>query len=241
VIDEQFQYVSQGPVHLHLCKRNRIFLQLSSTLFQKEIDVYCSKCGCDFTGWTGKCPVDGTRLVEKPPIDDSAIRASVPYETIVDFITGNEGKLKIDLRTTEVGKGKKLAFPGRGYGFAWARRMQGSIDVVDLHITEVGIDKTWGFPYQGYGFAWERQIRGYIGGNEIVLAATKVAREKKFSFPYRGHGYSWTEEFTGDCGELIRADMQTTDVTKEKSWFLFYFMFGYAWINRATLKLSLTD
>ena len=205
--------------------------------------MYCSKCGCDFYGRTGKCPVDSTWLVEQPQTSDSAGRAAVSYETIVDLITENEGKLEIDLHTTEVGKGKKLSFPGRGHGFAWARRMQGNIDdiLVDLHITEVGIDKTWSFPYQGYGFAWERQMRGHIGGNEIILTATKVAQEKKFSFPYRGHGYSWTEYFTGDCGKLIRADMRTTDVTKEKNWFLFYFMFGYAWINRATLKLSLTD
>ncbi len=205
--------------------------------------MYCSKCGCDFVGWTSKCPADGMSLIEKPLSSERVASKSVPYETIVDLITENGGKLEIDLQTTEVGKGKKLTFPGRGHGFAWARRMQGNIDgiLVDLHITEVGIDKTWSFPYQGYGFAWERQMRGHIGGNEIILAATKVAQEKKFSFPYRGHGYSWTEEFAGDCGKLIGADMRTTDVTKEKGWFLFYFMFGYAWINRATLNLYLTD
>jgi len=205
--------------------------------------VYCSKCGCDFVGWTSKCPVDGMSLIERPLSSERVASKSVPYEIIVDLITENEGQLEINLHTTEVSKGKKLAFPGRGYGYAWVRRKQGNIvDIlVFLLISEVGFDKTWGVAYQGYGFAWERQMRGHIGGNEIILTATKVAQEKKFSFPYRGHGYSWTEEFAGDCGKLIRADMLTTDVTKEKSWFLFYFMFGYAWINRATLNLSLTD
>ncbi len=205
--------------------------------------MYCSKCGCDFAGPINKCPVDGVSLIEKPLSRATVPTRSVPYDSIVDLITEHGGRLEIDLTTTEIGKGKKLGFPWRGYGFAWARRMQGnSGDVsVDMHISEVGIDKIWTFPYQGYGFAWEKQMRGHIGGNEILLTADKVARERKFLFPYRGHGYAWTEQFTGTCGKSIRVEMQTTDVTKERNWFFFYFGLGYAWVNRATLKLSLIN
>ncbi len=205
--------------------------------------MYCPNCECDFAGWTGKCPVDGTWLVERPPTTESAVRAVVPYETIVDLLSKSGGVREIELQTTEVGRERKMSFPWRGYGFAWARKMRGDIDglAINLQIDEVGIKKDWGFPYQGYGFAWERQMRGWIGGHEITLSATKVAQEKKLLFPYRGQGYSWTEEFTGDCGKLIRADMRTIEVGRDKKWFFFYFGFGYAWINRATLNLSLTD
>ena len=205
--------------------------------------MYCTKCACDFAGWTGECPIDGTSLMERPPIDTKVVSSAVPYETIVEMIDQNGGTLDIELRTTDVGREKKTSFPFRGYGYAWARRMQGSIDgvAVDLRIDEVGLKKDWGFPYQGYGYAWERRLRGWIGGHEAVLEATNVGQEKKFSFPYRGHGYAWAEKMTGTCGPSIQAELRTTEVGRYKKWFFFYFMFGYAWINRATLKLSLAD
>ena len=205
--------------------------------------MYCSKCACEDVGWTGKCPVDGTRLVEHLTARTKTAPAAVPYETIVDLLRKNGGTMEIELRSTDVGRERKFGFPGRGYGFAWARKMHGSIDgvAVDLFAEDVGLKKDWSFPYQGYGFAWERRMHGWIGGHEFDLTATKVAREKKFSFPYRGHGYAWAEEMTGTCGESIKADMRTTEVGRDKSWFLFYFMFGYAWINKATLTLSLVD
>jgi len=203
--------------------------------------MYCPTCACGFAGWTGKCPVDGTLLVPHPTTLKTAIRPAVSYETVVDLIRKNDGVREIELQTSEVGRTKRFGFPGRGYGFAWARRMQGEIDgiAVELQIDEVGTRKEFGFPYQGYGFAWEQRMRGSIGGHEIILTATDVAHEKKFYFPYRGSGYSWARTLAGDCGESIRAEMQTTDVSRDKGWFLFYFMFGYAWINRATLRLSL--
>ena len=204
--------------------------------------MYCSKCACDYADWTGRCPVDGTLLVEQPPRSDKPVCATVPYEMVVDLLGKNGGSCDIELHTTEVGRERKMTFPFRGYGFAWARKMQGSIDgiSVDLQIEEVGTRKDCGFPYQGYGFAWERQMQGWIGGHEINLSATRVAHQKRHLFPFRGHGYSWTEELTGDCGKLIQATMTTTDVGRDKKWFLFYFGFGYAWINRGTLCLSLS-
>jgi hypothetical protein len=205
--------------------------------------MYCPKCDCDFDGWKGKCPTDGTLLLETSPIPDKQTHAPVPYETIVDLIRENNGSYEIELRTTEVGRERKMSFPYRGHGFAWAKKMIGETNgiTVDLHIDEIGKNKDWGFPYQGYGFAWEKEMRGWVGGHEIKLSATKVDSEKKFLFPYRGHGYSWAEELTGDCGKLIRAEMKTTEIGRDKTWFFFYFGFGYAWIKRATLNLSLID
>ena len=205
--------------------------------------MYCPKCKCDFVGWTRKCPIDGTLLVGLNPIPDKPAHPPLPYETIVDLIRDNGGSYKIELSTTEVGRERKLTLPWRGYGFAWAKKMTGHINgiAVDLHIDEIGKKTDWGFPYQGYGFAWEQQMRGWVGGHEISLSATKVAHEKKFLFPYRGHGYSWAEELTGDCGKLIRANMKTIEVGRDRNWFLFYFGFGYAWISRATLVLSLVN
>jgi hypothetical protein len=205
--------------------------------------MYCPKCKCDFVGWTGKCPIDGASLVTPSPVPDRLAHPPVPYETIVDLIRENNGSYQIELRTIEVVRARKMSFPYRGYGFAWAKKMVGQINgiAVDLHIDEIGKNKGWGFPYQGYGFAWEKQMRGWIGGHEINLSATEVAHEKKFLFPYRGHGYSWAGELTGDCGKLIRAEMKTIEVGRDKNWFFFYFGFGYAWISRATLNLSLTD
>ena len=205
--------------------------------------MYCLKCACEYSEWTGKCPLDGTPLVERPPVVDAAAPDAVPYETIVKMLRNNGGSRELELITTAIVRERKMGFPYRGYGFAWARKMEGSIDgiAITLRIDEVGLKKEGGFPYQGYGLAWERRMRGWIGGHEITLAATKVAREKKLLFPYRGHGYAWAEELSGDCGHLIRAEMRTTDVGRDRNWFLFYFGFGYAWINRATLSLTLSD
>lgn len=205
--------------------------------------MYCPKCECDFVGWEGKCPVDGTLLVELNPIPDKPVHQSVPYEAISNLIRKNGGLYEAELRTKEVGREKKMSFPWRGYGFAWTKKMTGSIDgiTIDLHIDEIGKNTDWGFPYQGYGFAWERQMRGWIGGHEIILKATKIAHEKKLLFPFRGRGYSWAEELTGNCGKLIQADMKTIEVGRDKNCGFLYFGFGYAWISRATLKLSLAD
>ncbi|MCP4705322.1 MAG: hypothetical protein GY865_11990 [candidate division Zixibacteria bacterium] len=205
--------------------------------------MYCSKCGCDFVGWKGKCPIDNSLLSEKPISLLKTTAKSIQYQSLVDLIKKNNGELIIDLQTTEVGKGRKFVFPGRGNGFAWAKRIEGQFDniPVELQTTEVGTDSDWSFPHQGYGFAWEKQMTGFVGGNKIVLDSTKVERKKQFLFPYRGHGYAWSEELTGNCGSSIIAKMVTTDISRERNWFLFYFAFGYAWINKASLHLFLTS
>ena len=205
--------------------------------------MYCPMCACDFAEWTGKCPIDGTLLIERVPINERPVSKTIPYETIIELLNKNGGSYEIEMKTTEVGCERKFSFPWRGYGFAWTKKMQGNLDgiTIDLQVEEVGTKKDWSFPYQGYGFAWERRMHGWIGGHEINLSATKVAHEKKLLFPFRGHGFSWSEELKGDCGKLIRADMRTTEVGREKKWFFFYFGFGYSWIKRATLTLSLAD
>jgi hypothetical protein len=205
--------------------------------------VYCPKCKCDFVGWAGKCPCDGTTLVEPSPPPDRPRHAAASYETIIDLIRENGGSYEIELRTAEVGRERNMSFPYRGYGFAWAKKMVGEIEgiPVELYIDEIGRSKDQGFPYQGYGFAWEKQMRGWVGSHEISLTATKVTREKKHLFPYRGHGYSWAAELTGDCGKSIQAKMRAVEVGRDRDWFFFYFGFGYSWISRATLVLSLAD
>lgn len=205
--------------------------------------MYCPTCDCSFDGWEGKCPTDGTLLLETSPIPDKPTHAAVPYETIIDLIRENNGRYEIDLHTIEVGREKKMSFPFRGYGFAWAKKMVGEINgiTIELQIDKIGKNTDWGFPYQGYGFSWEKGMLGWVGGNEIVLTATKVLQEKKHLFPYRGHGYSWAGELAGYCGKLIQADIKTIEVGRDRNWFLFYFGFGYAWISKATLTLSFTD
>lgn len=202
--------------------------------------MYCPACACEYTGWIGKCPVDGTPLIERPPITQRRGRAEMSYKSLVERIRKSGGERQVELQTTEIGRERRLTFPFRGYGFAWAKKMQGELDgiSVELAIDEVGIQKDWGFPYQGYGLAWEQKLRGWIGGNEIELAASKITHQKKYLFPYRGHGYAWAEEMTGACGKRIHARLQTTDVSRDKRWFFFYFAFGYAWINHATLSLT---
>lgn len=205
--------------------------------------MYCPNCQCDYVGWEGKCPIDHTYLLETSPVPEKPTHTPIPYDHIVKLVREHGGSYEINLRAIEVGRGKKMSFPYRGYGFAWAKRMVNGTDGVnvDLHIAEIEKSEDWGFPYQGYGFAWEKRMRGWVGGHEVELTATKVTREKKFLFPYRGHGYAWAERMTGKCGELIRVDLNATEIGRDRAWFMFYFGFGYAWISRATLVLSLSD
>ena len=55
--------------------------------------MYCLKCGCDFVGLSGKCPTDGMSLVETPVSNEKVASKSIPYSTIVDLITENNGKI----------------------------------------------------------------------------------------------------------------------------------------------------
>ena len=226
---------------LNISLNNRV---IGRYIVKEGVVMYCSKCECEFVGWTGKCPADGTLLVEPSPVSNGAAHPPVPYETLVDRIRENNGSIEIELHATEVGRERKMSFPFRGYGFAWTKKMTGQINgiAVDLHIDDIGKNTDRGFPYQGYGFAWEQKMRGWVDGHDIALTATKVAHEKKHLFPYRGLGYSWAEELTGVCGNSIRGEMRTTEIGRDKTWTFFcYFGFGYAWIKQATLTLSLAD
>ena len=205
--------------------------------------MFCPKCRCEFVGWTGKCPNCKTLLVEGlSPIPETADKP-ISYEALVDLVRENGGQLRIDLSTTDVGMEKKWGFPYSGYGFAWAKTMQGDFDdiLVDLTTTEVGMEKKESFPYRGYGFAWAKAMRGYIGGNKVTLTAKKVAREKKWSFPYSGYGSAWTQEMSGECGGQLKADLLTTDVGRHKGWGFPYLGYRFAWANSSILTLTLNE
>jgi len=205
--------------------------------------MFCSECKCEFVGWSDRCPCCSLPLIEKIEPDSRVIGKSVPYETLVDLVVKQGGRMDIEMWTTEVNRQKKLAFPYLGYGYAWVKRMHGSVNgiPIDIQTTEVGMDKTWRFPYQGYGFAWEKKMQGEFGGNQITLTAVKVAREKKWGFPYLGYGYAWTEEFFGECGANLKAVLLPTEISREKGWIFPYFAFGYAWAGKGTLRLSIIE
>ena len=116
---------------------------------------------------------------------------------MVDLVRKNEGKTKIDVSTTDVGKNKTWTFPYFGYGFARAKRMQGTFDniLVDSLIAEVGMERKWVFPYRGYGYAWIQEMSGECGKLlRLHLLITEVRREKKWEFPYRGYRFAGADK-----------------------------------------------
>jgi hypothetical protein len=205
--------------------------------------MFCPNCRCEFPEWIGKCPCCDIPLIGKLPPKPQAPGKSVSHEALVDLVRENGGKLKIDLITTDVGKEKKWQFPYMGYGFAWAKRMQGKFRNVrvDLKITEVARVRKWQFPYMGYGYAWAKTMQGYIGAHEISLVARKVGMERKWGFPYMAYGYAWLEEMSGECGHKLSIDLLTTDVGREKKWEFPYMGYGYAWADKAILTLRLNE
>jgi hypothetical protein len=205
--------------------------------------LYCAQCRCEFEGWTVKCPVCGNALVEEAPPATGAMGEAIPYDALVDLVRTNGGQLSIEMSTIEVERDRKQSFPYRGYGRAWAKRLQGSFEKIWAYLTtvEVGRDRTHRFPYQGYGFAWESEMRGTIGGTAVTLKASKVSRKMKWAFPYRGFGYAWTERLSGECGDRLQVELVTTDVGKHRERRFPYFGYGYAWANRGTLTLTLKE
>lgn len=205
--------------------------------------MYCSKCDCEFEGWSGKCPNCKNPLQEGklpiPRINDEPIT----YESLIEIVRKNGGTLDIDLAAIEVEKTRATRFPWLGYGYAWTKRMKGVYEgiTVDLNTTVVGKDKKWSFPYQGHGYAWRQELQGRIGGNEATLTAMKVTRKKRWSFPYHGYGYAWTEEMAGECGKDIKIELMTTEVGKIRRWMFPYFGFGYAWVKEGVLSLTLIN
>lgn len=205
--------------------------------------MYCSTCECEFDGWTGKCPNCKNPLQDGKPTSPRSSDESIAYEALVAIVNEHGGTLDIELSAIEVEKSKSTRFPYLGYGYAWTKRMQGSLEGinVDLNTTEVGKDRKWQFPYQGLGYAWRQELQGRIGGNEAALSATKVTRKKRWRFPYSGYGYAWTEEMAGECGEKLSIELKTTDVSKIHRWMFPYFGFGYAWVNEGILSLTLIN
>ena len=205
--------------------------------------MFCPKCRCEFVGWTGKCPVCKTPLVEKSPPMPATANEPISYEALVDLVRENGGQLRIDVSTTDVGMQKKWGFPYFGFGFAWTKGMRGALNdiQVDLRATEVGMEKKRRFPYFGYGFAWAKRVQGTIGGNEVTLTAGKVATEKKRRFPYFGSGFAWTQEMSGECGGQLKVDLLTTDVGRDKKWGFPYRGYGFAWANKGVLTLVLNE
>lgn len=203
--------------------------------------MVCPKCRCEFVGWSGECPYCKVPLVEALPPVLQVVDVTLPYEELVARVEQNGGQLRVDLSTTDVGMRRGRSFPYFGYGFAWAKRMQGALDhtAVDLVTAEIGEDRKRGFPYSGYGFAWVRRMEGHVGGNQVTLTATKVKRETSQGFPYRGYGFAWTREMAGQCGPQVHASLSITDVVTRRRWSFPYSGYGYAWENGGSLVLSL--
>ena len=206
--------------------------------------MFCQECECEFVGCTGRCPVCGASLTERvatsPPGNAGAL---LSYEALVHLVRQNGGQLSIDCSTTDVGVKTTWSFPYSGYGFAWAKRMQGNSDgvAVDLLTAEVGTKRKHGFPYSGYRFAWAKSVDGQLGGNPLTLGATEVVMEKKWGFPYFGFGFAWTQEMSGECGAQLKAAFLTTEVGREKQHRFPYRGYGFAWAKKGVLTLALRE
>lgn len=206
--------------------------------------MYCAVCKCEFDGWTDTCPTCMTPLVmAKPPELSASVQTSLTYEDLLALVKENEGLLTIDLTAAEVGMQKQRAFPYLGYGFAWAKRMQGAFEEnpANLIATEIGTDKKRSFPYFGFGFSWVKKLEGQLSGNHVTLTASQVKREAKQNFLYLGYGYAWTCEMAGKCGDQLNADFVITDIGRKKERGFPYFGFGFAWENKGTLTISIVE
>ena len=205
--------------------------------------MYCPDCRCEFVGWSRRCPVCETPLVEAPPAPLQTTGEPIAYEALVGLVKENGGKLSIEVSTTDVGKEHRWSFPYSGYGFAWAKGMQGVLDSVSvaLQTTEVGMDKKHGFPYRAYRFAWAKGMEGHIGGNQVTLASTEVVLEKKWGFPYQGFGYAWMKTMSGTCGQQLIVDLRTTEAGRDKRIRFPYRGYGFAWARKGVLTLTLNQ
>jgi hypothetical protein len=202
--------------------------------------MFCPECNCEYTGWTGKCPVCGTPLMEGNPEGFEQVGQPMSYENLLTLIEEKGGYLKIDLSAVRIEKERKWTFPYFGFGYAWTTKMIGRLDdlLVELFTAEVGKSRSRRFPYNGYGFAWEKRMLGTVGGNEMSLDATKVSREKKWRFPYMGYGRAWTDEMDGECGDQLKVHLLTTDVGRGGEWRFPYRGYGFGWIRKAILTFT---
>ena len=204
--------------------------------------MYCPACNCAYSGWTGKCPVCRSPLVDNKPPAPAPSQEMMPYADLVELVHTNGGQLTLVLSAAEVATERKWRFPYSGYGFAWVERMQsqGGCVPVDLATSEVGRRRTSRFPYFGFGYAWARELRGSIGGTEVTLAATEVGTDRTSRFPWMGRGYAWTQAWSGRCGTELEATLSTTDVGRRRGGGFPYKGYGFAWEKGAVLTLTLS-
>ena len=211
-------------------------------LREKDNSMFCPTCNCEFAGWTGKCPNCGTPLVLVP--EEQAIyntqRTAISYNELIDVVKENDGKLIIEVSTTEVETEKKWSFPYFGYGFAWAARMHGLFNdiVIDLTASDIGKEKKAAFPWLGLGYAWVKTMHGSIGGNEVILQVKKVEMKKSWVI-YWGFGFAWTQEMSGKCGNRLSVDFVTTEVGRKKGWGFPYQGYGFTWAKKGKLTIAL--
>lgn len=203
--------------------------------------MYCSTCECEFEGWTSWCPNCKNQLDEGGYPEAESNREDVPYQVLVDTIREEGGSIEIELATVAVSKSKATRFPWLGYGYAWAKRMQGNNHGItaDFVTSDIGKDRKYSFPYRGHGYAWRKEMGGNLAGHDAALTVKKMTRKKRWSFPYFGYGYAWTELMTGSCGEEINLELITTDVGKNRRIMFPYFGYGYAWVKNAKLRVTL--
>ena len=205
--------------------------------------MYCAECNCEYSGWTGTCPVCRTRLTDSSPIKFNQNGRRISYQELLELLVQNGGQLEVELISTAVEKKRTWRFPYNGYGYAWVKRIKGAYqDIpIDLGTSEVGTSHKWRFPYSGYGYAWEKTMDGHIGGNDISLSATKVNSKSKWGFPYFGFGHGWTESLAGKCGAQIDVELIAVEVNKRRGRRFPYLGYGYAWAQTSVLILKVRE
>lgn len=203
--------------------------------------MFCPTCNCEFEGWTGKCPICRTLLVRQEKSIFSTQGTAISYNELIEIVKENDGKLDIELLTTDVGIEKKWTFPYFGYGFAWEARMHGSCNdiVIDLTASDIGKAKKTSLPWHGSGYAWVKTMHGSIGGNDVILNVKKVGMNKSWIF-FFCFGYAWTQEMSGTCGDRLIFDIVTTEVEKKKEWGFPWRGYGLAWAKKGKMTITLT-
>ena len=208
--------------------------------------MFCTNCNCKYVEWLKKCPNCKNKLVADPILEPYRIDKIIDYTELVEIINNANGSIVIELSTNDVGMEMKWTFPHFGFGYAWAKSMQGKYTDIPVHLNtiDVGKNRKMRFPYLGHGYAWVKSSSGSIGGNEIRLSADHVNYQKKWSFPYFGFGYAWTEQMTGHCGDQLKLVLSITEHGLSRKWGNFPFLyrgFGFAWERIGLLTISLEN
>ncbi len=206
--------------------------------------MHCAECRCEFTAdWLRRCPCCGTRLVPERPRGFPIPATTLSYDELVErAAAGQHGMLRIPLTTTEVSKRKLSSFPYQGYGFAWAKHIEGARDGIcaQLATTAVGMERKLGFPWRGYGYGWMQTVEGHVGGHRATLTADSVRNDTWSCFPYFGYGFAWTDAMSGTCGDRLEARLVVAAHEKGRSWGFPWRGYGFAWVTEATLVLKPT-